>query len=62
VRSADGATVLHYDEPVGRHFEGLYYEAAEVARCIAAGATETDSRPLQATLDTMAALPRPRVS
>lgn len=56
VRSADGATVLNYNEPVGRHFEGLFYEAAEVARCITAGATETASRPLQATLDTMAAL------
>lgn len=56
VRSADGATVLAYDEPVGRHFEGLHYEAAEVARCIARGATETPVRPLQASLDTMATL------
>jgi predicted dehydrogenase len=56
VRSADGGIVLRYDEPVGRHFEGLCYEAAEVARCIAAGATETACRPLQATLDTMATL------
>ena len=54
--SADGRTVLRYDEPAGRHFEGLYFEAAEVARCIAAGATETERRPLQATLDTMASL------
>jgi predicted dehydrogenase len=56
VRSADGATVLRHEEPVGRHFEGLCFEAAEVARCIAAGHTETACRPLQATLDTMATL------
>lgn len=56
VRSADGATVLLYNEPVGRHFEGLYYEAAEVARCIAAGTTETACRPLRATVDTMMTL------
>lgn len=56
VISADGKTVLRYDEPVGRHFEGLHFEAAEVARCIAAGAVETERRSWRATLDTMAAL------
>lgn len=56
VRSAEGTTVLHYNEPIGRHFEGLYYEAAEVARCITAGATETACHPWQATLDTMETL------
>ena len=30
----------------GRHFEGLYYEAAEVARCISAGKLETPYRTL----------------
>ena len=54
--SADGGTVLRYDEPAGRHFEGLYFEAAEVARCIAAGATETPCRPLRASLETLEAL------
>ena len=56
VISTDGSTVLHYDEPVARHFDGLYYEAAEVARAIAAGAKEVRQRPLQDTLETMAVL------
>ncbi|WP_201742113.1 Gfo/Idh/MocA family protein [Mangrovicoccus ximenensis] len=56
VISADGTLWLDYDEPVGRHFEGLCYEAAEVARCIAAGRTETPCRPLGATLDMMRTL------
>jgi hypothetical protein len=60
--SADGKASLRYDEPPGRHFEGLYHEAAEVARCIAAGATGTARRPLQATLDTMATLDRIRAA
>ncbi|SCM66575.1 Gfo/Idh/MocA family protein [Donghicola eburneus] len=54
--SADGSILLRYSEPVGRHFEGLFYEAAEVARCIAAGRSETTFRPLDATLDMLAAL------
>lgn len=53
VIAADGSTRLHYDEPVGRHFEGLYYEAAAVARCIAEGRTEAPQRPLSATLEMM---------
>lgn len=53
VMSADGSVVLDYHEPVGRHFEGLYYEAAEVARCVASGRTETAKRPLDDTLDFM---------
>ncbi len=56
VISADGSQRLHYDEPQGRHFEGLYYEAAEVARCIAAGRAETPKRPLEATLNMMRTL------
>ena len=56
VISADGRTVLRHEEPAGRHFEGLHYEAAEVARCIAAGMPETPFRSLQASLDTMATL------
>lgn len=50
VISNDGSIVLHYEKPVGRHFQGLFYEAAEVARCISSGKTETDKRPLDATL------------
>jgi predicted dehydrogenase len=60
VISADGRTVLRYEEPAGRHFEGLFFEAAEVARCIAAGKPETPYRPLQSSLDTMATLDRIR--
>lgn len=51
--SADGSTCLRYEEPAGRHFEGLYFEAAEVARCIADGRFETNQRPLIATLEMM---------
>jgi predicted dehydrogenase len=56
VISADGSQTLRYEEPSGRHFEGLYYEAAEVARRIAAGELETPYRPLNASLNTMATL------
>lgn len=54
--SADGRDRLSYAERPGRHFEGLCYEAAEVARCIRGGRLETDYRPLDATLATMATL------
>ncbi|WP_198731886.1 Gfo/Idh/MocA family protein [Paracoccus tegillarcae] len=53
VISADGATRLHYDEPPGRHFEGLFHEAAEVARCITDGRSEAPQRPLAASLEMM---------
>lgn len=56
VFSADGSVRLHYEETPGRHFEGLFYEATEVARAIAAGQTETPKRPLDATLDMMQTL------
>ena len=52
--SADGSQTLRYEEPSGRHFEGLYYEAAEVARCITAGELETPYRTLDGSLNTMA--------
>ena len=48
--------MLRHEEPTGAHFEGLYFEAAEVARCVAAGATETPQRTLDDTLATMATL------
>ncbi|SIS99648.1 Gfo/Idh/MocA family protein [Paracoccus saliphilus] len=51
--SANGSASLHYAEPAGRHFEGLYFEAAEVARCIAEGHMEAGQRPLAATLEMM---------
>ena len=56
VTSADGSQTLRYEEPSGRHFEGLYYEAAEVARRISAGELETPHRTLDASLETMATL------
>lgn len=56
VASADGSRTLRYEEPSGRHFEGLYYEAAEVARCITAGDLETPCRTLDASLNTMETL------
>jgi predicted dehydrogenase len=56
VTSADGSQTLRYEEPSGRHFEGLYYEAAEVARRITAGELETPHRTLDASLNTMATL------
>jgi len=60
VRSLNGETTLTYDEPRGLHFDGLYFEAAEVARCIAEGRVETPCRPLGASLETMATLDRIR--
>jgi predicted dehydrogenase len=56
VISADGSQTLRYEEPPGRHFEGLYYEAAEVARRITAGELETPYRPLDASIKTMETL------
>lgn len=56
VHSADGAQTLRYEEPAGRHFEGMHYEAAEVARCIAAGDLETPYRTLDASVRTMTTL------
>lgn len=54
--AADGSARLHYDEPAGRHFEGLFHEAAAVARAIAAGQTECTERRLDATLATLRTL------
>ena len=56
VSSADGSQSLRYEQPSGRHFEGLYYEAAEVARRINAGELETPHRTLDSSLATMATL------
>jgi hypothetical protein len=56
VTSADGSQTLRYEEPSGRHFEGLYYEGAEVARRIRAGELETPYRSLDSSLKTMATL------
>lgn len=47
--AADGGVVLHCEKPTGRHFGDFCYEAAEVARCIAAGRTETARLRLSST-------------
>jgi predicted dehydrogenase len=55
VRSSDGSRTLKYHEPAIGH-AALHFEAAEAARCIAAGATESPIRPLAdsiVTLDVM---------
>jgi predicted dehydrogenase len=56
VVSADGSKTLRYEESCGGHFEGLYYEASEVARRIVAGEEETAHRTLDDSLETMATL------
>ena len=58
VRFRDGR-VLSWDEP-RIHHEGLFYEAVEVARCIAAGLTESPLRPLEATIVTVKLMERAR--
>lgn len=54
LRFPDG-TRRRYSEPAGGHFEGLHFEAAAVARCIAAGQAESPQRPLAASIRTMEA-------
>lgn len=52
VRFPDGARVCH-EEPPGGHFEGLHYEAAAVARAVAAGQTQAGQRTLAASIRTL---------
>jgi predicted dehydrogenase len=54
IRFPDGMTLRH-DEPAGAHFGGLHYEAAAVARAVAAGQTETPQRLLVSSIRTMEA-------
>jgi len=54
--SADGSKALEYNEKPGRHFEGLFYEAAEVAKCISKGKLETSKRPLSDSLEMLETL------
>jgi predicted dehydrogenase len=51
--SADGERQLEYNEPASA-YDGLAYEAAEVARCISAGELGTQFRTLQDSIATMA--------
>ena len=52
VAASDGATRLRYDEPRIAH-AGLHFQAAEVARRIAAGETGSPLRPLSASIDVL---------
>jgi len=52
VRFPDG-TRLRHDEPAGGHFKGLHYEAAAVARAVAAGQTQAGQRTLAASIRTL---------
>jgi predicted dehydrogenase len=52
VTPAGGGASLTYTEPRIAH-EGLFYEAAEVARCVTAGLLETPLRPLAASIATL---------
>lgn len=54
VRFADGET-LAYDEPAVSH-DALFWQAAEVARCISEGRTESALRPLAGTISTLDAM------
>jgi len=50
--SADGEQRLTFTEPALAH-DGLYFEAAEAARCISAGRLESPLRPLTDSITTM---------
>lgn len=55
VTSSDGSATLSFTEaPIGH--DGLHYQAAEVARCIAAGRRESPIRPLADSITTMTVL------
>ena len=60
VQFDDGGT-LTYDEPAVSH-QGLFWQAAEVARCIAAGRTESELRPLAASVSTLRQMDRVRAA
>ncbi len=55
VTSADRSATLTYDEPHGDQVTGLHFQAAEAARCIAAGERETPIRPLSASITSLEA-------
>jgi hypothetical protein len=55
VTSADRSARLEYAEPESA-YDGLAYEAAEVARCVVAGGTQTPVRPLADSVATMAVI------
>ena len=52
VRFPDGRRLRH-EEPSGGHFEGLHFEAAAVARAVAAGKMQLSQRTLAASIRTL---------
>lgn len=50
ITSADGSRTLSYDEPVGDQVAGLHFQAAEAARRITAGETQTPLRTLESSI------------
>jgi len=54
VTAIDGTHVLRYEEPRYAHEGGLHYQAAEVARRVGNRQTESDLRPLAASIATIA--------
>lgn len=55
IASADGARTLMHDEPVGDQVAGLHFQAAEAARRVAAGETQTPLRTLESSIISLAA-------
>jgi predicted dehydrogenase len=56
----EGNRILRYDEPRTAHVGGLHYQAAEVARHVTAGDTESSKRPLDLTIATLAVIDEAR--
>lgn len=54
VRFVDGETLVHQEPAVGH--EALFWQATEVARCVAGGRTESALRPLADTVATLTAM------
>jgi predicted dehydrogenase len=58
--STDGSRTLRYEEPRSAHHGGLHYQAAEVARRVSAGETESPLRPLALSIATLAVMDEAR--
>lgn len=54
IRFPDGTRLAYEEEPAGTQVDGLHYEAAAVARAIAAGQLEVPQRPLAESIRTTA--------
>lgn len=62
LRTLNGSAALRYEEAPAGHFEGLYYQAAEAARCIAAGLTQSPRWRWEDSLASMETLDRIRAA